>query len=784
MKKTTKKKDEVKHEGVRFAELPVGLQGAGTGSAWELLAELDTKGRITGREREDCELHRYRLNADDEIDAIYPVEMLNSGEPVKWGLGRYAKTWELLPFLANEDAAMSAAEIGAAAAGVLPLAPRGFVILPRAQIQPWPGQPRKSFDEAAQCELDASMTAKGFDEAFPLIVRATHGSVPYELAAGERRWRSAGRVGIASVPCIVRDLSDDEMMEMALVENLQREGLSALEEALGYRALIAAGKRSVAEVAKMIGKSADTVRDRLALCKLAGTPTGEALEAGRITPRHAAALARVPSDKSRDELLSAVLKPAGQPGPLPVVELERRIMLDFVRDLRGCKFDVADVTLVPEQADADGNRTMGGACGSCPFNTLVADPSRKGKSSGAMCSHPECYRAKEEATHERWRASQSAETLPAQDNARLWNQTGKELAYNSPYVDLDAKPDRADLGAKADELPKWSTLVKGAEVPVLLAVDAAGKVRTLARREVVVEAVKVMDAEKPPAEKILEEPKKVKKTDGESKADALKKKRDVELAEYVEAEKFRAIVEASRMPLLDLPIGFPQLAISELADTLEALGGGRLESIMVRRGWWAEDEECAYDTVMRKLDAMEGEHFKVELMVEMLMQLSSKTDITIADWAYLFDVDVKKAGKAAEKTFAASEAQQAGKEAVIKGVRWITKRKTTADEFQWDDTVCKNEDCAVVDIGKGMIAHITIARVEKGWVYGWALEIGGAVHGEKASRVGAKYGTPELATVSALTALRLEVERKGGTDEQLVKLTDYIKLAQKGAGEK
>ncbi len=792
------KPDSAKYRLVTFNELPVRHKGGGVGGAWDVLSELFKQRHIVDRDIKDIELHKYVLDGDDAIRGVACCLEVGDGRVVKsWDAPRDIRLWSQMFFPGGADSQSPIAESketkvlkSSKAESQALVIPAGFAWVEIDALVEWAEQPRTHFDEALIESLAGLMREKGFDDAFPILVRSV-GAGRFEVADGHRRLRSAKRAGISHVPIILRELTDAQMLEIAMISGLQHECLSPLEEAMGYRRMLRGGAHTVQTIAKAIGRAESTVKEKLLLCKIAGTPVAEALDAGSVTWSHAVAIARHPSEDARGKLLAMVLKPAYGPGPMPVAELKRQLALHWVRELRGCGWALDDATLVPERRDGDGDRVHGGACDTCPFNALLAHPEQSGgkaKASSAMCMNLACYRDKETAAHQRWvdaEAAKGNKALGADENKQVWNSDGTGLAYNSAYVLADAKPSVADIGAKADaDLPAWGKLVEGAEVPVVLAVDGKGKVRTLIKREVAMEAVKLVDAEKPAAKKILAEPKKVKKTDGESKVDALKKKREGELAGYVEAEKIRAVVEAARLPLRDLPIGWPQLAITGLADTLDALGGSRLESIMERRGWEREDEESAFDSVMRKLDAMEGEHFKVELMVEMLMQLSSQTSTSLADWAYLFDVDVKKAGKAAEKAFAAGEAQQAGKEAVIKGVRWITKRKTTADEFQWNDTVCKNEDCAAVDIGKGMIAHITIARVEKGWVYGWSLEIGGALHGEKASRVGAKYGTPELATVSALTALRLEVERKGGTDEQLIKLTDYIKLAQKGAGEK
>lgn len=160
------------------------------------------------------------------------------------------------------------------------------VTLPISEIEPNRSQPRKEFDEKALAELADSISQHGLLQ--PLLVRPlTLGG--YQIVAGERRYRACRMAGINEVPVIIRELSDTETMEIALIENLQREDLTPLEEALGYKALIDEHDFSQDEVAQSVGKSRPAITNALRLLKLPESIT-EYLKDGKISAGHARAL--------------------------------------------------------------------------------------------------------------------------------------------------------------------------------------------------------------------------------------------------------------------------------------------------------------------------------------------------------------------------------------------------------------------------------------------------------------------------------------------------------------
>jgi len=159
--------------------------------------------------------------------------------------------------------------------------------IPIERIARNPRQPRNRFDDAQTAELAASIALHGVLQ--PIVVRATADG-GYELIAGERRLRAARIAGLTSIPAVVRDSADGEQLELALVENLQRQDLNAIEEAAAYRELIDRFSLSHEDVALRVGKSRVAISNALRLLELTAE-TREAISDGRITEGHGRALA-------------------------------------------------------------------------------------------------------------------------------------------------------------------------------------------------------------------------------------------------------------------------------------------------------------------------------------------------------------------------------------------------------------------------------------------------------------------------------------------------------------
>jgi ParB family chromosome partitioning protein len=131
-------------------------------------------------------------------------------------------------------------------------------------VVPNPYQPRTQVDEAALVELTSSIEASGLLQ--PVVVRPRNGK--YELIAGERRWRAVQRLGWTKIPAVVKDVDDPTLLTLALIENLQRDGLTAIDEASGYQRLGEEFKLPQAEIARLVGRNRSTVANLLRLLKL------------------------------------------------------------------------------------------------------------------------------------------------------------------------------------------------------------------------------------------------------------------------------------------------------------------------------------------------------------------------------------------------------------------------------------------------------------------------------------------------------------------------------------
>lgn len=190
----------------------------------------------------------------------------------------------------------------------------GVLQLPVERIARNPHQPRDRFDEERMAELTASVATHGVLQ--PIVVRAAFDG--YELIAGERRLRAARDVGLATIPAVVRESSTEELLELALVENIQRADLNAIEEAQAFRELIDRFSLTHEEVARRVGKSRVAISNALRLLDL-DAETRQAIVTGAISEGHGRALAAL----TIPELQRAVLK----------VVLERRLSVRQTEEL-------------------------------------------------------------------------------------------------------------------------------------------------------------------------------------------------------------------------------------------------------------------------------------------------------------------------------------------------------------------------------------------------------------------------------------------------------------------
>ena len=179
----------------------------------------------------------------------------------------------------------------------------GIRTLPIERIQANRTQPRKHFDPDALAELAESVRTRGVLQ--PIVVRRLGDS--YEIVAGERRWRASMKAGLHEIPAVIKDYADTEVLQVALIENLQREDLDPLEEAEAFQRLISEHALTQDDVAKAVGKNRATVANALRLLKLP-SPVLTMLADGRLTPGHARAIMQMHDDKSMQKLADEIVQ--------------------------------------------------------------------------------------------------------------------------------------------------------------------------------------------------------------------------------------------------------------------------------------------------------------------------------------------------------------------------------------------------------------------------------------------------------------------------------------------
>jgi ParB family transcriptional regulator, chromosome partitioning protein len=202
----------------------------------------------------------------------------------------------------------------AAAAADVPDSSARSRVLPLAFLKPNRLQPRRFFDAGELKELADSIKEKGILQ--PILVRPTDGPDSYEIVAGERRWRAAQLAKLHEVPVVIRPLTDNESLEIAIIENVQRAGLNAIEEAMGYQELINRFSYTQEQLSDVIGKSRPHIANMLRLLKLPDS-IKEMITDGRLSAGHARTLVGAPN---AEQLATEIVS-----GGLNVREAEKKV---------------------------------------------------------------------------------------------------------------------------------------------------------------------------------------------------------------------------------------------------------------------------------------------------------------------------------------------------------------------------------------------------------------------------------------------------------------------------
>lgn len=270
--------------------------------------------------------------------------------------------------------------------------------IPLAMIDRFRSNPRRAFGTDQLCQLAASIQAHGVLQ--PILVRPVRGR--YEIVAGERRWRAAQEAGLHSIPATVREMDDRTAVELAVLENVQREALTPLEEADGFAAMRNHGW-TASQIAERIGKSRGYVANRIAIAD-AGDAVRAAIEAGDIGPAAASVLARVPAE-AREAALAQCGKGA--------TSREAHAAANrAARPLDAAPFALGDPSLCP----------AAGTCHDCPKRS-GADRSLFGDV-GDFCFDGDCWRRKADVAFVQRAATHEGPILDAAQAAEHFDEYG------------------------------------------------------------------------------------------------------------------------------------------------------------------------------------------------------------------------------------------------------------------------------------------------------------------------------------------------------------------------
>lgn len=352
--------------------------------------------------------------------------------------------------------------------------------IPLEQLVDSPANPRKTFNEASLEELAASIRAKGV--LSPVMVRPSKEGDLYELIYGHRRTRAARLAGIPTIPAIIVTADDKQALELAVLENCQREDVPPLEEADGYRQLMKAHGYAAEDIAAKVGKSKSWVLARLKLADL-GKEVRAALEKGAITPWVAVDIARMPAP-----LHPAIVKrlttgrtwdeggrnDKEETEPLSVRQARRILRAEFMLELGSAPFDVTDAELRPKA----------GACTTCPKRS-GSQSDLFGDVGADVCLDDACFADKKKAHGERIAREAEARGMRVLSAGEVKKVLPYEdhVAYDAPFAKLDDK---------CEQDPKRRTYRKllGADAPVVIAKKPDGQVVELVEKKAAAAALK------------------------------------------------------------------------------------------------------------------------------------------------------------------------------------------------------------------------------------------------------------------------------------------------------
>lgn len=404
-----------------------------------------------------------------------------------------------------------------------------------ALIEESPSNPRKHFDQAKLAELAESIKASGVHQ--PILLRPLPGHrVPdtwgfrrkgaplpaYELVAGARRLRACKMASVAEVPAMIRELTDEQALEIQVIENLQREDVTALEEAEGYEALMQHGHANADQVAAKIGKSRAYVYARLKLLDLC-QQAREALREGKIDFSRGLLIARIPDEGLQIKALNFCTRTDYRGDAPGYRECASHVQSEYMLRLDKARFAIADASLVP----------AAGSCAECPKRTGANPDLFKDVDSADVCTDPQCYRAKEDA-----HTALMVADAQAKGQTVIAGPEAAELAYDAynhklkGYKRLDSAED------SPTDQPLRKIIGKQMEAegikPTLIEARKRGELVAALPNEVVLRLLKTVEGQAKASKAVAAEVKELVKT---KEAKALEKAK----AKYEQAWRDRLL---------------------------------------------------------------------------------------------------------------------------------------------------------------------------------------------------------------------------------------------------
>jgi len=310
-----------------------------------------------------------------------------------------------------------------------------FDMLELALVVPSRTNPRTTFNETKLAELTESIKASGVHQ--PVLVRPLPGSrvaetfadrrksdpLPtHEIVSGERRYRASIRAGKARIPAMIRTLTDSEVLEIQIVENLQRDDLTELEEAEGYQRLCNETQVAKEDIGAKIGKSRSYVYARMKLLDLTSAPR-EALRTGTIDSSRALQIARIPDSALQQKALDKAVEKDYQGSTCSYRNFVLWVQQNVMLRLDKARFKITDATLVPEA----------GSCKECPKRTGANPDLFADVDSADVCTDPKCFATKQ-AVHDEARVADAVargqKIITEREAKKLW-------PYDSTYAKID-----------------------------------------------------------------------------------------------------------------------------------------------------------------------------------------------------------------------------------------------------------------------------------------------------------------------------------------------------------